>query len=207
MPVLDVLESQKLLKKYKIPVASSVFCRKEGSLKEALKRGRSPVAIKLVSPEITHKTEVEGVKLGISSLEMAKKAFSQLAKIRGFKGVLVQEMASGTEVIIGGKRDPTFGPVLLFGLGGIFVEVMKDFSLRVCPISASDADEMVREIKGYKILSGFRDAKPVKIPAIKDCLLKTSKLMMHEDNVKELDINPLIVNEREIKAVDARVVI
>ena len=207
MPVLNVFESQKLLKKYNIPVAKSALCKTASELEESISGVGLPVAMKVVSGKIPHKTEAGGIKIGISGLEDAKKAFSALKKLPGFEGVLVQEMLSGTEVIIGGKIDHTFGPTLLFGIGGIFVEVMEDVSLRVCPITASDAKEMISEIKGYKLLTGFRGSKPVNISALKDCLLKTSKLMMQETNVKELDINPLFVDEKGIKSVDARIVI
>ena len=207
MTILDVFESQKLLKKYGIPVVKSELCENETSLKSALNGGVFPLAMKVVSSSIVHKTESKGVKLDISSSLEAKKAFNELKKLKGFKGALVQEMISGTEIIIGGKRDANFGPTVLFGLGGIFVEVMNDVSLRVCPISSRDASEMISEIKGYKLLTGFRGSAPVKISAVKDCLLKTSKLMMKEDSVKELDINPLFANSKGVKAVDARVVI
>ncbi|MFH1239652.1 MAG: acetate--CoA ligase family protein [Candidatus Diapherotrites archaeon] len=207
MPVLDVFESQNLLKKYGIPVVKSDLCKNEASLTSALKTTRFPLAMKVVSSAISHKTEAQGVKLGVSSALEAKKAFNQLKKLRGFEGALVQEMLSGTEIIIGGKRDATFGPTVLFGLGGIFVEVMKDVSLRVCPISSRDAAEMISEIKGYKLLTGFRGSEPVKLSAINDCLLKTSKMMLQEEQIKELDINPLFADSKGVKAVDARVVI
>ena len=207
MPVLDVFESQKLLKKYKIPVVKSELCKNEASLNSALTGGGFPLAMKVVSSAIVHKTESKGVKLGISSALEAKKAFNQLKKLKGFDGVLIQEMLQGTEIIIGGKRDATFGPTVLFGLGGIFVEVMKDVSLRVCPISSRDAMDMISEIKSYKLLTGFRGSKPVKLSAIKDVLLKTSKMMLNEEEIKELDINPLFADSKGVKAVDARVVI
>ena len=207
MPVLDVFKSQNLLKKYGIPVAKSDLCRNESSLESALKTSRFPLAMKVVSPSIVHKTEAQGVKLDISSALEAKKAFNQLKKLKGFEGALIQEMLSGTEIIIGGKRDATFGPTVLFGLGGVFVEVMKDVSLRVCPISSRDATEMISEIKGYKLLTGFRGSEPVKLSALKDVLLKTSKMMLLEEQIKELDINPLFANSKGVTAVDARVVI
>ena len=206
MTVMDLEESMKLLRKYKIPLAKSRFAGSEREVSQAATAVGFPLVMKLVSSKITHKTDAGGIILNIQNLQEAKNAYKKLGKLRGFKGAMLQEMVKGREIIIGGKRDIQFGPTVLFGLGGVFVEVMKDFSLRICPISLKDADEMIREIKGYKLLQSFRGEKAVNFPELKKTLHKANKLMMHE-NVKELDINPLIANEKRVVAVDARVVI
>ncbi|MEO0248900.1 MAG: acetate--CoA ligase family protein, partial [candidate division WOR-3 bacterium] len=178
------------------------------TLDEALSWARSigyPVALKVESPDIAHKTEAGVLKLAIRDEEELKEAYQKLmdnarrhkpqAKILG---VLVQEMAApGTEVIVGMTRDPQIGPAILFGLGGIFVEVMKDVSLRVLPILRHEADEMVREIKASRILEGYRGKPPVDLDAIKSILLKVAQLSAELGPlISELDINPIIVLEK-----------
>ncbi len=205
MPLLDVKDSQKLVEKYGIQFVKSVSVSTEKELIEKLSSFQGRIAMKILSDEIVHKTEVGGVKLNISSKEEAVKAFHDLQKLVGFNGVLVQEMIKGTELIIGGKQDPQFGPIVLFGLGGIFVEVLKDVSIRICPIERKDAREMIQEIKGQAILKGVRGQKPINFQLLEDYLLSVSKLMLNE-KIQELDLNPLIATENSIKAIDARVI-
>lgn len=176
-----------------------------------------PVALKMDSPGLPHKTELGLVKAGLNSEEELRDAFEDIekklqavGKSAPINGFLVQEMvADGVEVITGIKREPQMGPVLLFGLGGIFTEVMKDFSLRVCPATQSDIKEMVREIKGYKLLEGFRGGPRADIEALEKTLLKVSQLALAlKDRVEEIDINPLIVLARGqgVLAIDALIV-
>ncbi len=205
MVLLDLLESKRLLEKYGIKFARGELISKESALANACKKFGFPLAMKIYSPKITHKTDIGGIKLNIQNLEEAKTAFRQLSGISGFKGAYLQKMLSGTEIIIGGKLDAQFGPVVLFGLGGIYVELLKDVSMRVCPISEKDAEEMIGEIKGYALLSGARGKQKANIPKIKSYLLRVSKLMMKE-KIAELDINPLFATGNEVLAVDARVV-
>ncbi len=123
-------------------------------------------------------------------------------------GILVQEMAPhSTEVIVGATKDPQFGPALMFGLGGVFVEVLKDVSFRIAPITKSDAQEMITEVKGYPILTGYRGQPPADINAIAEILLKTSMLVMDHQEIKELDLNPILVYEKGAKTVDARIIL
>jgi acetyl-CoA synthetase (ADP-forming) len=163
----------------------------------------------VLSGEILHKSDKGCVKLNIKDEESLRKAYSEIISNAGgaeVDGVLVQKMAKpGLELIVGGRRDEQFGPVLLFGLGGIFVEVFKDFSLRVCPIEKDDAMEMIREMKAYPLLTGVRGTKPVDIGAVADLLLKASKLLYENEQVKEIDINPVIAYENGYCAVDVRV--
>ena len=205
MPALSLQESLKLLQKYKIPTAKSIYCSNEKQLAVAIKQLKFPLGMKIASPKILHKTDAGGVKLNIKNEKEALKAFAQLKKLSGFQGAIVQEMASGTQLIIGGKLDEQFGPTILFGLGGIFVETLKDVSVRICPITRQDAKEMYGEIKGYAILKGTRGEPQINFKALEDILLKTSKLLMKE-KIRELDINPLFADGKKIVAVDARVI-
>ena len=176
-----------------------------------------PVVLKVDSPDLPHKTELGLVKAGLNSRVDLQSAFKDMKeklqamkKPVSIKGFLVQEMIKGgVEVIIGIKREPQMGPVLLFGLGGIFTEVMKDFSLRVCPVSKADVREMVREIKGFKLLEGFRGSLPADINALEKALLNVSQLAMAtKDQIEEIDINPLLVlpKGQGIRAIDALII-
>lgn len=174
-----------------------------------------PVALKIQSPQIPHKTEADGIRLNVRSDAQVRAAFKEIiGNARKFNpeadihGVLVQEMAGdGLEVIIGTTRDPVFGHVVMFGLGGIFVEALKDISLRVAPVSRGDAKEMIREIRGYSMLQGMRGRPPVDFQALTDVILRVSKLVSdYGDAIEELDINPLLVFEKGVKALDALII-
>jgi len=174
-----------------------------------------PLVLKIASPDITHKTDAGGVKVGLKSAAEVKKAYAEIitsvrekypkAKI---EGVAVQRMArSGIEIIIGMHKDIQFGPVIMFGLGGIFVEVLKDVSFRLIPIVKRDAEEMIKEIKGYALLNGFRGQEPAHIPSLVDVLLKLSAMVEKTTEIKEIDINPLFAYKDSAVAVDARIVL
>lgn len=202
-----------LLKKYKIPSAEYLIVKKADAAAKAAGKIGFPVAMKAVSEKIIHKSDIGCVKAGISSSEEAAKAFEEIiknakarAKVRP-EGVIVQKMESGTEVIIGLKKDPQFGPVVLLGLGGIFVEVMNDVSLRIAPLEKSGCLEMIDELKGSKILKGARGRKPVNIDSIVNILMAVSSIGMKNKNIAEMDLNPVIVNESSAKAVDVRIIV
>ncbi len=174
-----------------------------------------PVVMKIVSPDVTHKTEIGGVKLNIQDSEGARTAYEEImgnvkkmqpdARIHG---VLVSEMAApSTEVIVGGLRDPQFGPAVMFGLGGIFVEVFKDVSFRIAPVEEYEALDMIYDIKGVALLEGFRRAEALDISALTQVIVCVSDIMTSLENIKEIDLNPILVYPRGIKAVDARIII
>jgi acetate---CoA ligase (ADP-forming) len=175
------------------------------------------VVMKIVSPQVLHKTDVGGVRLGISSAEEAAQAFVEitssvrrLAPSAWIAGVSVQEMISGgRELILGFSRDPQFGPLLMFGLGGIYVEVLKDVAFRVAPLSRRDAQEMVREIRAYPLLAAYRGSEPADEEAIVDALLRLSALACDFPEVQELDINPVVVmgKGKGLRAIDCRMAI
>jgi acetyl-CoA synthetase (ADP-forming) len=208
-------EAKALCQEYGIPVTKFKVAT---SVEEAVKFAEGlgyPVVLKIVSPEVIHKFDVGGVVLNLKNASEVKDAYDRIIKsVKKHKpeakivGVLVQEMApASTEVIVGATKDPQFGPALMFGLGGIFVEVLKDVTFRIAPITEDDAKEMITEVKAYPILKGFRGQPPADIDAIANILLSTSKLVMEHPEIKELDLNPIIVYEKGAKTVDARVIL
>jgi acetyltransferase len=171
---------------------------------------RRPVALKLVSEKASHKTDVGGVKLGLDDADAVRQAFDSLAAVDREGRVLVQPMVEGgLEMILGARRDPSFGTVVLVGLGGIFVEVLKDVSMRVVPFQTGQLDEMIRDLSAYPLLTGAREQSKRDIPAIQDGLLALARLMEGFDQIQELDVNPLMVlpEGQGVFAVDARVVL
>ena len=208
-------EAKQVLAAYGIPVTDEQLLTDAGELPAALASFETPVVLKIDSPDILHKTEAGLVELGCETGEQATAAFHRIiGRAREhfpeamINGVLVQEMVAGcvAECIVGMKKDPQFGPTILFGLGGIFVEVFGDVALRVAPLTPGDAAQMVRETKGYKLLAGARGRPKADVAAIEDVLLKMSRLALDlEPHIAEIDINPLMVLEegRAAKAADA----
>ncbi len=208
---MDFIESKKMLEKHKINFVKGKLVSNKKELNKALKELKFPVAMKIVSEQISHKTDIGGVALNVLNTKQAEKEFDKImknakkVKNAEIKGIFVQKFIEGKQIIIGGKNDVQFGPTIMFGLGGIFVELMKDVSLRICPITREDAKEMIQEIKGFALLKGLRGEKSVNLKEIENTLMKVNSLMMKE-KIKELDINPLIANEKEVVAVDARAI-
>ena len=203
-------EAVEMLQTYGIPVADYQVVYKKEDLKPAVGKIGFPAAMKVISPEISHKSDVGGVILHIDSLKKAEEAYDRMMNLDpGNKtGVLIQKMVSnGKEVILGAKRDSSFGPVVLFGLGGIYVEVLKETSLRVAPINRSEATEMISELKGASILKGVRGEQPSDIEAIIEMLLRLSQLMAYFPQIEGIDINPVMALEKGAIAVDARILL
>jgi acetyltransferase len=200
---------------YGIPVAEwATASSPEETVKEAERLGY-PLALKVLSPHISHKSDVGGIVLGIEDEEGLKGAYEEmLSRVQEeasdvpLEGFLLQKMVSGgREVILGGKRDPSFGPVVMFGLGGVYVEVFDDVAFRVAPFTREDAEKMIAEVKGSRLLQGVRGEKPSDVEAVVDCLLRLSQLLQDFQTIAEVDINPLIVLEKGAVAVDARIVL
>ncbi len=201
-------EAYEVLQAYGIPAADYQVVHQKEDLKKAMNKIGVPVALKIISPEISHKSDVGGVVLNISQASEAEQTYDKMQRlVKGpSSGVLVQKMVSdGKEVILGAKQDPSFGPVLLFGLGGIYVEVFKETSLRVAPINRSEAEEMISELKTSAILKGVRGEKPLDIRALVENLLRLSQLMIDFPEIEGIDINPVKVLEKGAIAVDARI--
>jgi acetyl-CoA synthetase (ADP-forming) len=212
--VLTELESKTLLKQSGIPVVDARLAR---TAKEAVALSKEigfPVVLKIISPDVVHKSDAGGVKLGLENATQVRKAYSEImSSVRHtypdahIDGVSVQPMAPpGVEVIVGVSRDPQFGPVIMFGLGGVLVEVLKDVSFRVVPVSKSDASEMIRAIKGYPLLTGYRGAPPASTGALEDLIVKVSQFVESQPAVSELDLNPVFAYSDRVVAVDARIV-
>ena len=199
-----------LLSKYRISYPRSVLAHSLPSALGAVRKLGFPLAMKVVSSSVQHKSDKGGVILDVKSAAEAEKAYHLLIeRYRGLKveGILIQRMAGrdGVELILGGKKDSQFGQLIMLGMGGIFVEVMRDVTFRVCPINEEDARQMVHELRSYPILAGARGRKPVNEKELVGTLLKVSKLLMKEDP-KEFDINPLIADSEGCVAVDMRII-
>ena len=173
-----------------------------------------PVVMKIVSEQVIHKTEVGGVRINIGSDEEVRRTFKDVVESvkeqvpeAVIDGILIEEMANGTELIIGTTTDPQFGPIIMFGIGGIFVEVYKDVSFRLIPITPNDAREMMEEIKGKVLLEGIRGLPRADPDQVVEILLAVSKLIEENPDIDEMDINPLLLTERGIIAVDARIIL
>jgi acetyltransferase len=194
-------EANEVLQCYGFPVLKSVLVSDPSEIEAALAEVGPPVAMKICSPDIIHKFDAGGVKLRINSARQAHKAYKEILEnvnrynpMAEARTVLVEKMArGGVEVILGAARDVKFGPICMFGLGGTFVEVMKDVTFRLAPMWKISAEIMIRSIKAYKILTGVRGTPASDIDAIKDCILRLSQLVTDHPEIAELDINPLIV--------------
>jgi acyl-CoA synthetase (NDP forming) len=213
--VLTEVESKQLLEEAGINVIKAKLAT---TMKEAvaLSKGMGfPVVLKIASSDVIHKSDAGGVKLDLKNATQVEKAYREImASIKekfpkaAIEGVSVQPMAKpGVEVIIGMSKDAQFGPVLMFGLGGILVEILKDVSFRIVPLVRRDAREMIREIKGYPVLEGYRGKEPADVTALEDMLLKVSDFVDKNPEIKELDLNPVFASKDGAVAVDARVVL
>lgn len=206
-------EAKELCRIYGISVGRWKVVNKIEELDDALIDLSFPVVMKIMSPDVIHKSEVGGVILNINSKNEAYEAFrriEEIAKSLGYKleGVLVEEMAKqGIETIIGAKMDPQFGPVIMFGLGGIFTEVFNDISLRIAPINKEEALEMISETRAYKILKGFRGKKPSDLESLAEAILKVSNIITDFNEISEIDLNPTIVYDKGYRVVDARIIL
>jgi acetate---CoA ligase (ADP-forming) subunit beta len=208
-------EAKAVFAEYGIPVTKSLLARNEKDASVMAEQIGFPVVLKIVSPDIIHKTEAGGVLVNLKTsaevsagyrkiLENADK-YKQDAKVLG---VLVAEMAlQSTEVIVGGLKDPQFGQTVMFGLGGIFVELLKDVSFRVAPLTEEDAKDMITQLKAYPLLVGYRKTPPADIDALVSIICNTSRLMMEHPEIKELDLNPIMAYPKGAKTVDARIIL
>ena len=213
--LLSEVEAKSLLGEAGVPVAETRLATSEAEAIAHANELGFPVVLKIVSPDISHKSDVGGVKLGLGDDAGVASAYNEIlanseAAVPNARltGVAVQHMApQGTEVIVGMTTDPQFGPVLMFGLGGILVEVLKDVSFRVVPLEERDATQMIDDIRGTVILDGVRGQPPVDRAALKNALLKVSEFVEANPDVRELDLNPMMAYPDGAIAVDARIVI
>jgi acyl-CoA synthetase (NDP forming) len=213
--ILTEVESKQLLEEAGIPIVRARLATSRDAAVQAARDIGFPVVLKVVSPQITHKSDVGGVKLDLKSPEEVAAAFDEImaaarraAPDAAIDGVSVQQMARpGIEVIVGVSTDPQFGPVIMFGLGGILVEVLKDVSFRIIPIASRDARQMIHEIKGFPLLEGYRGQDPADLAALESLLLRVSAFVEQQPEVSELDLNPVFAYKDGALAVDARIVL
>ena len=208
-------EAKTVCKDYEIPITDFRVAKNRAEGVEFAEKIGYPVVLKIVSPNIIHKSDVGGVIVNVKNAKDFQNAYRQIMdNVKKHKpkakivGILVQEMApQSTEVIVGATKDPQFGPALMFGLGGIFVEILKDVAFRIAPITEDEAREMITSVRAYPLLKGYRNMPPADIDAIVRVLLNTSRLVMEHQEIKELDLNPIMVYEKTAKTVDARIIL
>lgn len=201
-------ECKEILERQGLPTTGASAAQSREEAVELSSRIGYPVVLKVLSPEVVHKSDAGGVKLNLKNATEVERAYDEIVGAFSGKklaGVAVQKMASpGLEAIIGVSRDPTFGPVIMFGLGGVFVEVLKDVSFRILPVTGKDIEAMLEEIRGYSLLKGYRGTA-VDLAALKELLLKVSELVLCHPEIKELDLNPVFLYEDGYTIVDARI--
>ncbi len=208
-------EAKTVCMKHDIPITKFILAKNEAEAVKFAEKIGYPVVLKIVSPDVIHKSDVGGVMINLKNAKDVRKSYKQILKnVKKHKakakivGIMVQEMAPpSTEVIVGATKDPQFGPAIMFGLGGIFVEVLKDVTFRIAPITEDEAREMITEVKAYPLLKGYRNMPIADIKAIVKILLSTSRLVTEHGEIKELDLNPIMVYEKGAKTVDARIIL
>jgi acetyltransferase len=208
-------ESRDILERYGLPLPEAELIRSVDEISEAVLKMPYPLAMKVVCPDIIHKSDAGGIKLNLKGETEVQKAFEEIiinackvtARDRVLGTLISPMVAEGQECIIGMIRDPQFGPVIMFGLGGIFVEVLKDIAFRVAPLTNKDIAEIIKEIKGYKVLTGIRGKKPKDIEAIRHILARLSDVAIDNPEIKEIDLNPVIIHEKGASIVDSRMIL
>ena len=213
--ILTEFESKKIVRQAGISIVETKLAKTQKEVVSLSQKMGFPVALKIASPDVIHKSDSGGVKLSVQSVAEVKKAYDEiLKKVRKqypralLHGISVQKMVRpGTEVIVGTSKDPQFGPVIMFGLGGIFVELLKDVSFRVIPVERKDAQEMIKEIKGYPLLQGYRGKEPADISSLVNIILKLSRFIEENPGIKELELNPIFAYRNRAVAVDARIIL
>ena len=213
--LLSEVESKQLLEEAGIPVVPTRLATSRAEAVRIAQEIGLPAVLKVVSPDVTHKSDVGGVKVGLETVGQVCSAYDSIMSsthaavpTASIEGVSVQSMAEpGVEVIVGATRDPQFGHVVMFGLGGVLVEMLKDVSMRLVPLEPRDARSMIREIKGLPLLQGYRQYPPCDLDSLEEVLLGLSRFLEEHPEVRELDLNPVLCYPNGLLAVDARVVL
>jgi acyl-CoA synthetase (NDP forming) len=213
--ILTEIEAKQVFKEAGMPVVETRLATSQKQAGEISDSIGFPIVLKIASPDIVHKSDAGGVKVGLKNRTEVEKAYGEIMKAAKEKfpkakieGAAVQKMARpGIEIIVGTFKDAQFGPVIMFGLGGIFVEVLKDVSFRIVPIARRDASEMIKEIKGFPLLKGYRGTEPAHLPSLENILMKVSDFVEQTPEIKEIDLNPVIAYKDSAIAVDARIVL
>ncbi|HOJ29407.1 MAG TPA: acetate--CoA ligase family protein [Spirochaetota bacterium] len=193
---------------YGLPVSRYAYAESIEAALSAAKNVRYPLVAKVVSPEVIHKSDVGGVVVGISNDNQLKEVFLKFTMIKGFKGILLDSLQSGVEMIVGSKRDPQFGPVVLVGIGGTSVEIYKDVAIRMAPMTRNEALKAIESLKGVQLLKGFRGHQEAHISALAALLAKFSTMVIDlADAIKSIDCNPVMVNTKRAVIADARIIL
>jgi acetyltransferase len=194
---------QQLLNAASIPLVMEAVATNKRSIISMAEKIGYPVTLKVVGP--VHKSDVGGVTLNVKSQKHLEAEFTRMKKIKGVTAVMVQEMISGTELFIGAKYEPRFGHIILCGLGGIFVEVLGDFSSGLAPLTFNEAESMIKSLKAYRIIHGTRGKPGINESKFTEIIVRLSSLLRFATEIKEMDLNPLIGSEKDLRVVDARI--
>ncbi len=209
--VLTEFESKELLREIGILVPDQKLTSSKDETLLAAEEIGFPIVLKLIAEDIVHKSDTGAVKLNLKTSQEVDDAYEELKKIPSQKEkmISVQKMADEpiTELIIGMTTDPQFGPALMFGIGGILVELLEDVSFRIAPITEYDANEMIHDIKGFPILDGFRGKPKADLDAIIETLMKISDLVTKHEEINEMDLNPVFIYDKGLICVDARIIL
>ncbi|MBS3068373.1 acetate--CoA ligase family protein [Candidatus Micrarchaeota archaeon] len=206
---MTIIDDYRLLERYGFKLIPYGLAKSIDDAKKLANKIGYPVVMKIISPQASHKTEIGGVRVNIKNegmLELTYKEFEEVASSHKLRldGILIQKMArKGIELIVGAKRDEQFGHLIILGLGGIYVEIFKDISARLCPINESDIDEMIDELKSHPVITGARGKKAININELKRIMLNVCKFVSKED-IKEMDLNPIVFDEKGGDIIDVR---
>jgi len=212
---LNEVEAKQLLASAGVPVAQTQLAITADEAVNAAEEIGYPVVMKIVSPEIAHKSDVGGVVVGVENSDDVRSVFAEINRSVADKapqaeidGVAIQAMVpQGTEIIVGSTTDEQFGPVMMFGLGGVFVEILEDVAFRIVPLEPKDASDIVREIKGFPLLDGARGREKADLVSLENLILKVSNLVDENPQIAELDLNPVFAYSDGVVAVDAHIVL
>ena len=207
MTILSFQETQKLLREYNFPWVETRALTTIGEANQFVREIGFPVVLKLYSTAVAHRTEQKAVIVNIRNQEVLQQAWQTLMPLLSQfpkSTLIMQPMEMGIELAAGMKRDKQFGPVIMFGLGGIFIEVFQDVSLRLAPFSRKVAKEMIKSLKGYPLLTGFRGAKVVNVKILESILVNLSRLSLEHPEIESIDFNPIMANGQRIYIVDAK---
>lgn len=201
-------DAKRLLAEAGVAVPEFEWCRTKAEALQAAERIGYPLVAKVVSPAIVHKTEVDGVAVGVAGPDELTQHYQRFSQMQDFKGILIDELVTGQELIIGGKIDFQFGPVVLLGIGGIAVEIYQDTAVRMAPLTEADVESMVADLKGHPLLTGFRGRAAVSLPHLTRVMLRMSELMLAlEGRIESLDLNPVFCSDQHCLVADARIIL
>ncbi|MDD5621201.1 MAG: acetate--CoA ligase family protein [Candidatus Pacebacteria bacterium] len=205
--MLNLEKTLELLKQYDIPFVQTRKVKNLSEVFSFVNKYRYPVVLKIFSQKILHKTDKGGVYINLKTKEETENAFLKLKNKFPSADILIQKHIPGIYLIAGAKNDKTFGPTILFGLGGIFVEILKSTTIRLAPVSIAEIKKLIKKNAGYPIISGARGQKSINFKKLERIMFNLSKMISSEKNIREIDINPLVANDKEIIAVDVKIIV